>query len=84
MSMTANCKNNTPPGFFIINNFDPHRDGGLAYYEKFKSAGVPAEICRFDSYHAGDVIAWEIFGGYKKEFVECRAKLKHFRKSFAS
>ncbi|MDR2054445.1 MAG: alpha/beta hydrolase [Desulfovibrio sp.] len=37
-----------PPAIFIIGQFDPLREEGLAYAEKLKKAEVPAEVAFFD------------------------------------
>jgi len=71
---------NLPPAFFIINDLDPISDDGRIYYEVLAEAGVPVDIYSINTYHAGDVIAWNVFGGYKKEILESREKLVNFMK----
>jgi len=69
---------NLPPAFVIVNELDPISDDGKIYYELLTKSGVPTDFSSIHTYHAGDVIAWNVFGGYKKEITECREKLNNF------
>ena len=47
-----------PPHLISVNELDPHRDEGLAYFRKLSAAGVDATA----RVVVGTVHAWEIMG----------------------
>jgi len=74
----ASSHSDLPPAFIIVDEKDPSHDDGVIYYEKLKKESIPVEIYSFDTYHSGEMMAWYVFGGYKKEIIECKEKLHSF------
>jgi len=74
----AKSHKNLSPAFIIVDQFDPFYNDGQSYYNKLRADGVRVEIYSFPAYHSGEILIYNLFGGYKKEITECKESLKSF------